>query len=168
MLKIKKYANGRFFDTINKKYIKPDQLAEIIKKGEKIQVTLTKTGKDITSTVIAQLSKKEAVKKEKKAKTKKKKDIPFLKTDKLVKWVGDIIDSKISKVLEAVKLPSREQVTRLDENIKALNKKIDALKLAQEKGSKKKATAAAKKAAPKVEKPATSKVNDVNKKKANA
>ncbi len=168
MLNIKKYANGRFFDTVNKKYIKPDQLAEMIKKGEKIKVTLTKTGKDITSAVIAQLSKKEAVKKEKKAKAKakKKKDIPFLKTDKLVKWVSEIIDTKINKVLEVVKLPSREQVTRLDENIKALNEKIDALKLAQEKSTKKKA--APKKVEIKVEKPAASKVNDAKKTKTNA
>ncbi len=162
MLNIKKYANGRFFDTVNKKYIKPDQLAELIKKGEKIKVTLTKTGKDITSTVIEQLSKKEAAKKE-----KKKKDIPFIKTDKLVKWVSEIIDTKINRVLEVVKLPSREQVAKLDENIKALNKKIDALKLAQEKGSPKKA-AAAKKAAPEVKKPAASKVNNTKETKAKA
>lgn len=141
MLNIKKYANGRFFDTATKKYIKPEKLAELIKKGEKIQVTLTKTGKDITDTVIAQFSKKEDKKKE-----STKKDIPFLKTDKLVKWLGEIIDTKIEKVMEVVKLPTREQVTKLDENIKALNKKIDALKLSQEKATKKR-TAAPKKPA---------------------
>ncbi len=153
MLKIKKYANGRFFDTINKKYIKPDELAKIINNGEEIKVTLTKTGKDITATVIAQLSKKEAAKKEKKAKANKKKEIPFLKTDKLVKWVGEVIDTKINQVLDIVKLPSREQVARLDDNIKALNKKIDDLKLYQEKESKKKAAAPKKKTITKVETP---------------
>ena len=55
---LKKYANRRFFDTATKKYIKPEKLAELIKKGEKIHVTLTKTGKDITDTVIGQFSKK--------------------------------------------------------------------------------------------------------------
>jgi polyhydroxyalkanoate synthesis regulator phasin len=126
MLNIKKYANGRFFDTATKKYIKPETLAELIKKGEKIHVTLTKTGKDITDAVIAQFSKKE---------------IPFLKTDKLVKWLGEVIDSKIEKVMEVIKLPTREQVASLDENIKALNKKIDALKVSQEKTTKKRAAA---------------------------
>lgn len=144
MLNIKKYANGRFFDTATKKYIKPEKLAELIKKGEKIQVTLTKTGKDITDAVIAQFSKKEDKKKE-----STKKDIPFLKTDKLVKWLGEIIDTKIEKVMEVVKLPTREQVANLDENIKALNKKIDALKLSQEKAKKKKAAAQKKPTAPK-------------------
>ncbi len=131
MLNIKKYANGRFFDTATKKYIKPEKLAELIKKGEKIHVTLTKTGKDITDTVIAQFSKKE----------EKKKEIPFLKTDKLVKWLGEVIDSKIEKVMEVVKLPTREQVANLDKNIKELNKKIDALKLSQEKATKKRPAA---------------------------
>ncbi len=136
MLNIKKYANGRFFDTATKKYIKTEKLAELIKKGEKIHVTLTKTGKDITDTVIAQFSKKEDKKKE-----STKKEIPFLKTDKLVKWLGEVIDSKIEKVMEVVKLPTREQVASLDKNIKALNEKIDALKLSQEKATKKKAAA---------------------------
>ena len=141
MLNIKKYANGRFFDTATKKYIKPEKLAEFIKKGEKIHVTLTKTGKDITDTVIAQFSKKEDKKKEDKKKESTKKEIPFLKTDKLVKWLGEVIDSKIEKVMEVVKLPTREQVASLDKNIKALNEKIDALKLSQEKATKKKAAA---------------------------
>ncbi len=150
MLNIKKYANGRFFDAATKKYIKPEKLAELIKKGEKIQVTLTKTGKDITDTVIAQFSKKENTKKE-----NTKKEIPFLKTDKLVKWLGEIIDTKIEKIMDVVKLPTREQVANLDENIKELNKKIDTLKLSQEKTTKKKA------AAPK--KPATDKPANENK-----
>ncbi len=30
MLNIKKYANGQFFDTINKKYIKVEKLKEMI------------------------------------------------------------------------------------------------------------------------------------------
>jgi polyhydroxyalkanoate synthesis regulator protein len=136
MLNIKKYANGRFFDTATKKYIKPEKLAELIKKGEKIHVTLTKTGKDITDAVIAQFSKKEDKKKE-----STKKEIPFLKTDKLVKWLGEVIDSKIEKVMEVVKLPTREQVANLDKNIKELNKKIDALKLSQEKATKKRPVA---------------------------
>ena len=169
MLNIKKYANGRFFNTATKKYIKPEILAEMIKEGEKIKVTLTKTGKDITEAVIEQFSKKEDQKKE-----KKKKDMPFIKTDKLMKWLGDVIDSKIEKVMEVVKLPTREQVINLDKNIKELNKKIDALKLSQEKVTKKKATApkktaaapkkaAVKEAAPEEKKPTQEKPGNENK-----
>jgi polyhydroxyalkanoate synthesis regulator protein len=134
MLKLKKYANGRFFDTTAKKYIKTEKLAEMVEKGEKIQVTLTKTGKDITDAVIEQFSKKE-----KRKKGKKRIESPFLKTDKFVKWLGDVIDTKIDKVMDVVKLPTREQVVNLEKSIKALNKKIDALTLSQEKAAKTKA-----------------------------
>ncbi|MDM8536717.1 polyhydroxyalkanoate synthesis regulator DNA-binding domain-containing protein [Desulfobacterales bacterium HSG17] len=128
MLNLKRYANGRFFDTDAKEYIKSEKLAEIIKKGEKIQVTLAKTGKDITDTVFEQFSKKAE---QKQSKGKMKIEIPFLKTDKMTKWLGQVIDTKIEQVMDIIKLPSREQVARLDENIKELNKKIDALELSQ-------------------------------------
>ncbi|MBC8440939.1 MAG: hypothetical protein H8D87_14815 [Deltaproteobacteria bacterium] len=150
MLNIKKYANGRFFDTVAKKYIKPEKLAEMIKKGEDIKVTLTQTGKDITETVVAQFSKKTEVEKEAKGKKQKKTEMPFLKTDKLKQWLSDVVDHKIEQVMDLIKLPTREQVAKLDENIKELNKKIDDLKLAQEKGTKK-AAASEKTAAPKKE-----------------
>jgi len=149
MLIIKKYANGKFFDTAAKKYIKTEKMVEIIKKGEEIQVILTKTGKDITDAVIGQFSKKGDAKIKKQSKEKKKNESSLLKTDKLTKWLGEMIDTKIEKVLDIIKLPTREQVAKLDENIKELNKKIDSLKLSQEKAVKKKA------ANPK--KPATSK-----------
>ena len=133
MLNIKKYSNGRFFDTAAKEYIKPEKLAEMIKKGEDIKVTLTKTGKDITETILEQFSKKEKLK----SKTKKT-EFSFLKTDKVVKWLGEVIETKIEKVMEAVKLPTREQVANLEKNIQELNKKIDSLKLSQEKIAKEK------------------------------
>ena len=131
MLKIKKYSNGRFFDTETKEYIKSETLAEMVKDGEEIQVILTRTGKDITDQVIEQLSKKEERKKE-----KKNKEIPFLATDKLMKWVGEVIDAKIEKVMEIIKLPTREQVANLEETVKELNDKIDALTVSQEKIAK--------------------------------
>jgi len=131
MLKIKKYSNGRFFDTETKEYIKSETLAEMVKNGEEIQVTLTRTGKDITDQVIEQLSKKEERKEE-----KKKKESPFLGTDKLMKWVGEVIDAKIEKVMTVIKLPTREQVANLEKTVKELNDKIDALTLAQEKTAK--------------------------------
>ena len=138
MLNIKKYANGRFFDTVTKKYIKPEKLAEMIKKGEEIKVTLTQTGKDITGTGVPRFSKKTEAEKKAQTKKQKKADIPFLKTDKLKQWLSDVVDHKIEQVMDLIKLPSREQVAKLDENIKELNKKIDDLKLAQEKESPKK------------------------------
>jgi polyhydroxyalkanoate synthesis regulator protein len=152
MIKLKKYANGQFFDTINKKYIKVATLKEMIQKGEKVKVTLTKTGKDITASVIEQFAKqtksekagkgKKADKikagKTKSGKTKtdkqkadKAKKSPFLNTANLKKWAGKIIDKRITKVLDTIKLPNRKQIEQLDANIKALNKKIDKLEVLQ-------------------------------------
>ena len=147
MLNIKKYANGQFFDTINKKYIKVEKLKEMIQKGEKLKVTFTKTGKDITDSVIKQFSKTEAAKKTAKSKksSKKKADkskkASFLNTDNLKKWAGKIIDKRITKVLDTIKLPSKKQIEQLDANIKALNKKIDKLELLQKKKAAKKTKA---------------------------
>jgi len=150
MLNIKKYANGQFFDTINKKYIKVAKLKELIQKGEQIKVTLAKTGKDITDSVIKQFSKKE--KEKKNGKTKK---APFLNTDGLKKWAGKIIDKRITQVLETIKLPNRKQIEELDANIKALNKKIDKLEVLQKKKASK--AKSAKKAAAPESKPAKEK-----------
>jgi len=153
MLKIKKYSNGRFFDTETKEYIKSETLAEMVKDGEEIQVILTRTGKDITDQVIEQLSKKEERKEE-----KKKKESPFLATDKLMKWVGEVVDAKIEKVMEIIKLPTREQVAHLEETVKELNDKIDALTVSQEKTAKETVVT------PKdEEKPVTEKAGDIKK-----
>ena len=139
MLKIKKYANGQFFDTINKKYIKVATLKEMIQKGEKIKVTLTKTGKDITAAVVEQFSNKADAPKAGKGKkagkksSAKSKKVAFLNTKSLKKWAGKIIDKRVTQVLDTIKLPNRKQIEKLDANIKALNKKIDKLEMLQKK-----------------------------------
>ena len=147
MLKLKKYANGQFFDTINKKYIKVATLKEMIQKGEKIKVTLTKTGKDITNSIVERLSKKTDTpksskgKKEGKESTTQSKNTSFLNTEGLKKWVRRIIDKRITPALDSIKLPNKKDIKQLDDNIKALNKKIDKLEMLQKKEPKKAKTA---------------------------
>ncbi len=143
MLHIKRYANGKFFDTEAKEYVTPETLSGMIQKGEEIQVTLAKTGKDITDSVIARFSEKSGDK-------KSKKGISFIKTDKMLKWLGEIIDARIEKAIDLVKLPSREQVAELDRNIRKLNEKIDALKLSGEKLTAEKTAGDIKAAGPKM------------------
>lgn len=131
MIHIKKYANGQFFDTINKKYIKVAALKEMVEKGEKIKVTLSKTGKDITESVLERFSQKKTAGKKEKTSSKKEKKAdkkaPFLNTDSLKKWANKIADTQITQILETVKLPSKKQIESLDASIKELNKKIDKL-----------------------------------------
>lgn len=134
MLNIKKYADGRFFDSVGKKFIKKEQMEELIAKGEEFKVTLTKTGKDITDAVIAEFSRRTGV---------DKGDFSFLNTDSLKKWVGETIDRQIVKVLDAVNLPSKDQVAKLDANIRKLNRKIEAFEQMQAQGGVKKKTSGA-------------------------
>ena len=140
MLNLKKYANGQFFDSVNKKYMKVEVLKGKIAKGEKINVIVAKTGKNITKTVMDQFAKESDAQKTDKKKSRKKTDktakAPFLNTDSLKKWAGTFIDTRITQVLEKIKLPTRKQIEELDNSIKALNKKIDNLELLKVKNTK--------------------------------
>jgi len=55
-LLIKKYVNGRFYDTVNKKYLKKAELTRLVKRQKKIKIVSTKTGRDITRSVLSGLS----------------------------------------------------------------------------------------------------------------
>ena len=55
-LLIKKYVNGRFYDTVNKKYLKKDELTRLVKQQKKIKIVSTKTGRDITRSVLSGLA----------------------------------------------------------------------------------------------------------------
>ncbi|MFC1856574.1 polyhydroxyalkanoate synthesis regulator DNA-binding domain-containing protein [Thermodesulfobacteriota bacterium] len=55
MHKIKKYANRKLYDTTAKKYVSLDQLAELIKSGEEVEIVDNQSGEDITSSVLSQL-----------------------------------------------------------------------------------------------------------------
>jgi polyhydroxyalkanoate synthesis regulator protein len=48
---IKTYTNGRFYDTLDKKYLSKDQLTALINKKEAIKVIMHKTGDDVTPSV---------------------------------------------------------------------------------------------------------------------
>jgi polyhydroxyalkanoate synthesis repressor PhaR len=52
---IKKYANRKLYDTVDKTYISMDRLAELIKGGETVSVVDNQTDQDITVSVLSQL-----------------------------------------------------------------------------------------------------------------
>ena len=52
---VKKYANRKLYDTVDKMYVTMDVLSELIKSGEEIQVIDNRTGDDITASVVSQL-----------------------------------------------------------------------------------------------------------------
>jgi polyhydroxyalkanoate synthesis regulator phasin len=72
---IKKYANGRFYDTVEKNYITRSQISDLVGAKKKIEIIDTKTGADITSDILSQLTSKQEKpgKKKPAAKTKTRK-----------------------------------------------------------------------------------------------
>ena len=52
---IKKYANRRLYDTSAGRYVNLEDLAELIRKGEEIQVVDAKSGEDLTRVVLTQI-----------------------------------------------------------------------------------------------------------------
>lgn len=52
---IKKYANRKLYDTVEKTYISMDRLADLIKEGEEISVIDNQTDQDITVSILSQL-----------------------------------------------------------------------------------------------------------------
>jgi polyhydroxyalkanoate synthesis regulator protein len=122
MHKIKKYANGRLYDTTDKKYITLKQLSEMIKEGEKTSIVLTKTGEDITSSIISKLS----------AKRKPTKEASG-NADTIKKWLGDNIDKRVRKVLGIMNLATKKEVTDLTTTIESLTKKVEKLESLQVK-----------------------------------
>jgi hypothetical protein len=116
MHKIKKYANGRFYDAIDKKYITLRQISEMIQEGEKISIVFTKTGEDLTSSIISKLS----------AKPKPTKEASG-NVDNIKKWLGDHINKRVRKVLSPMNLATRKEVINLTTTIVALTKKVETL-----------------------------------------
>src|SRR5210317_1906196 len=126
MHKIKKYANGRLYDTTDKKYITLKQLSEMIEEGEKISIVLTKTGEDLTSSIISKLS----------AKRKPTKEASG-NADNIKKWLGDNIDKRVRKVLGIMNLATRKEVTNLTTTIESLTKKVEKLECLQAEKARK-------------------------------
>lgn len=55
MLVIKRYPNRKLYNTVDKQYITLDEIAELIRKGNEIQVTDNATGEDLTAVTLSQI-----------------------------------------------------------------------------------------------------------------
>jgi len=58
MYTIKKYANGRFYDTVVKNYITRSEIADLVAAKKKIDIVDTKTNANITDEILSQISSK--------------------------------------------------------------------------------------------------------------
>jgi polyhydroxyalkanoate synthesis regulator phasin len=114
---IKTYANGRFYDTLNKRYMSKDQLVALINKKDAIKIVMHKTGKDMTQSVLKKMDAVADPKKE-----------SILNIDNFKKWAADQVDRRIEKAIELINLPTRDQVRRLTADVEKLTKRVDGLK----------------------------------------
>ena len=112
----KTYRNGRFYDTLNKKYVSKEQLAALFNKKEEIAINMHNTGHDVTRSVMKQLGSLLNTKKE-----------PKLNIDNIKNWVSDQVDRRIEKAIAILNLPSRDQINRLTADIENLTKQVDGL-----------------------------------------
>jgi polyhydroxyalkanoate synthesis regulator protein len=137
MLTLKKYANGRLFDIVKKEYVTKAQLANLIEKKEKVKVILSKTGKDVTKAVVASLPTSKKVKTKGKNKLVSKQKAIKKRVDDHKKWISKQVDKKMDALLDMMNFPNKQQVAKLNAELKKLSKKIDALQKQQAKMQKK-------------------------------
>ncbi|MFH2065588.1 MAG: polyhydroxyalkanoate synthesis regulator DNA-binding domain-containing protein [Pseudomonadota bacterium] len=128
MITIKQYANGRYYDTDNKKYVKKEDLTKLLAKKSKIKIIDSKTEKDITRKTISQLP--EPRKTAKKAASQKTVAVKKWVDDNK-KWISKNLDTRINKILSAMNLPTKDQVIKLTSSMDALNHKLAELEKRQ-------------------------------------
>ncbi len=132
MLTIKQYANGRYFDEVNKKYITKEDLAKLFAKKTKVKIISSKDGRDITKTTISHASKPQKTEK----KTTKRQNVLKKWMEDNKKWIRDNMDERINKILSAMNLATKEQVKKLTAGMDALNDKVNELEKNQAKRAK--------------------------------
>ena len=137
MLTLKKYANGRLYDTVNKQYVPKDQLLKLIEKKEKIRVILAKTGKDVTKSVVASQPASKKSNKNSKIKPLFKKEAIKKRIEGQKKWLAKQIDKRKNSILEMMSLPNKQQITKLNVDVRKLSKKIDDLQTRHAKARRK-------------------------------
>lgn len=55
MRTIKRYSNRKLYDTVDKRYITLDQIAELVRDGQDIRVVENQTGQDLTNVTLSQI-----------------------------------------------------------------------------------------------------------------
>jgi len=137
MYTIKRYANGRFYDTEEKNFITRDHIAEMIKSGKKFSIINTKTGKDITDEIVSQIKSKQSQAKKKtrqsKSKSAKSKEDPSSFLIQFFRKSGDTLfdyGKKYVSMWQGLFTMSREELDKL------INRLVKDQKITEVEGKK--------------------------------
>jgi len=118
MYTIKKYANGRFYDTVAKNYITRPQISKLAGSGKEISIINTTTGRDITKDIVSQIKtreKKQAAKGSQSSKRKSQAKTGGMLTQ-LFRKSGDALfdyGKKYASMWQNLMTMSRDEVDRL-------------------------------------------------------
>jgi len=121
MYTIKKYANGRFYDTVTKNYITRSQISELMSSKKKIEIVDTKSGTNITKEIVSQIKAKatKAAKqkpKARKAAAKKSKQEPVSFIVQLFRKGGDTLSDygkKYASMWQEMLTMSKDEVDKV-------------------------------------------------------
>lgn len=115
---IKRYANRKLYNTVEKRYISLPHIAELVRQGREIQVVDNTTGADLTALTLSQI----ILQQEKSHAGSFSR--AFLTS--LVQAGGDVLAS-ISAVIQAAGLPGRRDYQRLERQVADLEKQLEQL-----------------------------------------
>ncbi len=117
MYTIKKYANGRFYDTETKNYVTRPQILGLQKAGKDISIIDTKTGKNITSDIMSQIKAKEKKSPRKPAKKKRAtREAPGSGLAQLIRKSGDTLfdyGKKYASMWQNMVTMSKDEIDKL-------------------------------------------------------
>jgi polyhydroxyalkanoate synthesis repressor PhaR len=113
---IKRYANRKLYDMVEKRYVTLPDIAEMVRQGREIQVVDHTTGADLTALTLSQI----ILRQEKNHAGSFSCD--FLTT--LVQAGGDVLVS-ISAVIQSAGLPGRRDYQRLERQVADLEMQLE-------------------------------------------
>ena len=88
---IKRYQNRKLYDTQASKYVTLDDIAQMVKNGEDVQVVDNKTKKDLTSVTLAQIVFEEQ--------KQRKEPLPLFTLKRIIQSSGESIQDFIEKFI---------------------------------------------------------------------
>ena len=116
MYTIKKYANGRFYDTVAKNYITRPQISELVSSGKKISIINTTSGKNITADILSRMKTKAKKQASKSSKPGRKKAPAGGMLVQFLRKSGDALfdyGKKYASMWQNLMTMSREEIDKL-------------------------------------------------------
>jgi polyhydroxyalkanoate synthesis repressor PhaR len=144
---IKKYANRKLYDTRTSRYVTLDAIADLVRRGQEIEVVDRDSGQDITQVILSQIVLSEekrgparlvdagadAIQERGQALldyVRKTLNVPGDLVNQVERRRGDLeamVDDAIERALRRLRIPSRHDIDRINERIDQLSAQMKRL-----------------------------------------